>query len=177
MTDLKIYLDAGQDSSAELSGLHRPCAYVALTANGKIEMHYLGVGNLRDMNAASAEALLAALTDIYADLDSSDLPPVIEIICASPGFWKRLDLTHQAETLNPKRAQGLDQHDCWKKLATLAAVFDLAPPRKPSSPSEEDQLKRVTQRRKELAKEATRKVPRDASGITESWREDGEPNA
>lgn len=175
MNDLKIFIDAGQDSSAELSGRHRPCAYVALKTDGKTTMAHCGMGHLRDMNAVSAEALVASLTHIYADLGgSSDLVPAIEIISGSPGFWKRLDLTQEAEVLNPKRAQGLDQHDCWKKLATLNAVLGLAPPRKPASPSEEDMLKRVKQLRKELAKKAVARVPHDASGITEAWHEDWE---
>ncbi|MBB3461077.1 hypothetical protein [Rhizobium sp. BK377] len=175
MNDLKIFIDAGQDGSAELSGRHRPCAYVALKTDGKTAVAYCGMGNLRDMNAVSAEALVATLTDIYADLGgSSDPVPDIEIISASPGFWKRLDLTQEAELLNPKRAQGLDQHDCWKKLATLNAILGLARPRKPASPGEEDMLKRVNQRRKELAKRSVAEVSHDASGITAAWPEDWE---
>ncbi|MGO4199075.1 hypothetical protein AB4Z13_27320 [Rhizobium sp. YAF28] len=178
MSDLKIFISAGADDSAELTGDHRPCAYVAFRTDGNSESRFCGQGHLLDMNAAMAEGLLAALTDFFPIDPTSDfgLLPDIEIICPGPGFWKRVIQTCEAETSNPHRARGLDQHDCWKKLAVLAATLELAAPRKPSSPSERGILNRVTEQRKKLAKEAIGKVPRDASGISVSWREDMEPN-
>jgi hypothetical protein len=174
MIELKIFISAGADESAKLTGDHRPCAYVAVRTDGKTEARFYGEGHLLDMNAALAEGIVAALADIFPiNLESVELPD-IEIICSGPGFWKRVVQTCQAETSNPNRAKALDQHDCWKALATLAAIFGLPAPRKPVSPLERETLNRVTEERKAVAKEAIGRVPRDAAGITNSWRKDVE---
>jgi hypothetical protein len=161
LTEIKLFIDAGQDSSAKMIGKHRACAYFVLRVdeNGG-RRGYWGIGNFKDTQAAFAEGILAA-----SGVQDPDDFPIFAIVAESPGFWQRVAQTLEKEINEPRKAEKADQRETWKKLTGGAALLNLSDPRKPISPSEERELKAAKELRLFYAKKAVTEVPTDHSGL------------
>ncbi|CDZ41599.1 Hypothetical protein NGAL_HAMBI1145_59730 [Neorhizobium galegae bv. officinalis] len=166
MSRIDIFIDAGQGDSQNTIGGFRTGAYVVKAVSENREKIFWGIGRVRNPQAFFADAVVAALHDVFEEaLDGGDRKFDIRIICAKTGWWEQLDHLRGREKKSQAAALEIDQRDSWMRLGAYEAMLGLQKPESPCGPKDYAELEALADLKRAYAKKASLTVPQPCQGI------------
>lgn len=165
MEETELYVAVGEAEKPSKYDGHRRCSFAVILKQGNELRAIWGLARVKDTTSLFAVAINTALHEsLPVDFEKGPWPSVT-VIAKNANFWERIDQASIRETHKPKKAA--DQRKAWKDVATLRALYEIAPARAPETTEEERLLEKATILQTSYLKKALQAVPADFSGLWE----------